>query len=169
MVDTQRLLLPTRQQFGKLSVHLYSAYNLPKGDFLGRTSDPYTLFFLGHLHMEQAAHRATSRVVPRTLNPTWDEELVRRQISLDVISTQPPLALHHRHHSHAHARACTLSAEPSLPLAGGGSQVLCSRILLAEAVQMPLHVKVFDKDHSRVRELLSKTDDFLCEVSRPLV
>ena len=61
------------QAVGKLTITLHAARGLPVGDpgLVQRgSSDPYVIFTHGAMHN---AHTCVSRVVKKSLNPTWNQ------------------------------------------------------------------------------------------------
>ena len=81
------------QAVGRLSVQLHAARGLPIGDFLTRSSDPYVVFTHGDVGQPTTCCSATSKVIRKSLNPTWNQDLVlsKRMVRADAV--QHPLSL----------------------------------------------------------------------------
>ena len=58
---------------GWLFVRVHSAKNLPRADFLARSSDPYIVLSSDTVYNSTANHNRTA-TVPTNLNPEWKDE-----------------------------------------------------------------------------------------------
>lgn len=58
---------------GWLFIRVHSAKNLPRADFLARSSDPYIVVSSDHIYNSDANYARTA-TVPTNLNPEWKEE-----------------------------------------------------------------------------------------------